>query len=246
MMEYLADLHIHTVLSPCGDLLMTPQNIIHAAEEKEIDILAITDHNSAGNLEVALELAEDSDVNIIPGIEIETKEEIHLIALFPSLEEVLSFQKMIYSHLPSIDNDEELFGPQLITDNEDQFVGRLEQLLLVSIDLSLERAISEARSREGIIFPAHVGKKEYSILSNLGFIPDEINFSVLELSKNSSKAELYDKFPTIKSYPLIKSSDAHYISDISPHIKFDLKAPILSEINLAFKGKKGRKVTFNN
>lgn len=242
MIEYLADLHVHTVLSPCGDLIMTPQNIIQTAEKKGIDILAITDHNSAENLEATLKLAEDSAVNIIPGIEVETKEQIHLITLFSDLKEVVSFQKLIYSHLPSIANDEELFGPQLVTDYKDKFIAKLDQLLLVSTNLSLEQTIVEARKRGGITFPAHVDKKEYSILSSLGFIPEEINFSVLELSKHSSKVDLYNEFPAAESYSLIKSSDAHYTSDISPYITLELKAPTLSEINLAFRGEKGRQV----
>ncbi|ADL13316.1 PHP domain-containing protein [Acetohalobium arabaticum] len=245
MIEYLADLHVHTVLSPCGDLIMTPQNIIQTAEAKGIDILAITDHNSAENLEVALKLAKSSTVNIIPGMEIETKEEIHLITLFSDLKAVMSFQKLVYSHLPPVDNDEEVFGPQLITDEKDQFIDRIEQLLLISTDLSLEETVAEVEKRGGIIFPAHVDKKEYSILTSLGFIPEEVNFSVLEISKFCSQIELYNKFPTAESYRLIKSSDAHYISDIAPHIKFKLKAPILSEINLAFKGDKDRKVVIN-
>jgi hypothetical protein len=242
MIEYFADFHVHTVLSPCGDIIMTPRNIIEIAEKEGIDVLAITDHNSAENLEVALELAKEAKLEIIPGIEVESKEGIHLIALFSSLEEVYSFQKLIYKHLPFIKNDEDIFGPQLLTNQKDEFIDRIEKLLLISVELPLGRIVQEVRARGGIIFPAHIDKKDYSILTNLGFIPAEIDFPVLEISGNDSIESLYKKFPLLESYQLIRSSDAHYLHDLKPNIKLKLNELNLSEIMLAFKKAEGRDV----
>lgn len=242
MVEYFADFHVHTVLSPCGGITMTPLNIIQTAENKGIDILAITDHNSTENLEVILELAKDSKLEIIPGMEVESKEEVHLIALFPDLKSINSFQELIYAHLPFIKNDEEVFGPQLITDRKDEFIARVEKLLLTSVNLSLKKIVKEVRKREGIVFPAHIDKKNYSILTNLGFIPPEMDFSVLEVSKGTSCREICREFPLLKPYQLIKSSDAHYLNELTPNLKLKLANPTLAEIILAFNQKAGRKV----
>ncbi|SDC41874.1 MULTISPECIES: PHP domain-containing protein [unclassified Candidatus Frackibacter] len=240
--EYQADFHVHTVLSPCGDIIMTPQNIIDTAQARGIDILAVTDHNSAENLRVTMELAEESKIKIIPGMEVETKEGIHLIALFSDLEQVIDFQKIIYNNLPSVKNNEDLFGPQLITNNQDKFIDRLERLLLISANLSLEKIVNEVRQRNGVVYPAHIDRKEYSILTNLGFIPAEIDFPVLEVSKHASISDLYNRFPLLRSYQLVRASDAHYLHDIVPNLSLKLAEPTLEEILLAFRRESGREV----
>ncbi|SJZ67366.1 PHP domain-containing protein [Selenihalanaerobacter shriftii] len=242
MIDYYVDLHVHTVLSPCGDIIMTPQNIIDTALAREIDILAITDHNSIGNLEVALELAKDYDLTIIPGMEVESKEGVHLVSLFPNLKEAKSFQKLIYDNLPFINNDEDLFGPQLLTDQDDKFISRVKRLLLVSANLSVHQIVKEVLNRNGIIFPAHIDKKEYSILTNLGFIPAGIEFPIIEIYNKDSLDKLYNDFPLLKSYQVIKSSDAHFLHDLKPSLKLTLAEPSLSEMILAFKNEGGRKV----
>lgn len=182
MREYLAELHIHTVLSPCGDLLMTPANILQYAAKRKIELLGITDHNSAENVAVIVSMAPQYGIHVLPGMEIETKEEVHLIALFDTLEQVLAMQELVYRHLPPLENDENFFGPQLICDLADEYVDRVTRLLAVAVSLSLEEVVAAVKGLGGLAYPAHVDRQRNSILTQLGFIPPDLQFPALEVS----------------------------------------------------------------
>ncbi|PRX28955.1 hypothetical protein BX659_11174 [Orenia metallireducens] len=241
MKSFLADFHIHSVLSPCGDLLMTPQNIINRSLELGLDLIAITDHNSAENIGVALELAKDTPLTIIPGMEVETAEEIHLICLFDTLEQVLLWKDKVYASLPDFKNNEEIFGPQLLTDQSDEYIGRVERLLLTATSLSISQVIKEVKSIGGIAIPSHIDKPNYSIISNLGFIPPDLDGFIFEVSSKSKVSKIIDKFSTIDTYSFISNSDAHYLQDIKRSMRLYMKAPKVKEIEWALKGVNGRK-----
>ncbi len=224
--EYSINLHTHTVLSPCADILMTPGNIIKKAREKKIDILAITDHNSAANVEVAMELVKDFPLHLIPGMEVETAEEVHLLCLFDSLEQILEWQDIVYHSLPDLKNDEEYFGYQLLVDCNDEFIGRVDKLLATAINLTVTQVVEKVIKIGGIVIPSHI-EKAYGLITNLGLIPPELNLPVLEIFRTSTRDEIREKFPFLKNFSLIKNSDAHYLSEVKSFMQV-----ILEEINV--------------
>lgn len=215
------DFHIHSALSPCGDEDMTPNNIINMAIIKGLDAIAITDHNTAENAAVLMEVGNASGLVVIPGMELQTKEEVHVICLFKSLEAVLKFQAVVYSKLPELKNNERVFGQQLVFDNEDNVIAHNDRLLLTSADLSIEEAKDIVTELGGVFIPAHIDKNANGIISTLGFIPDNIGIKTLEY-KSMEKVNNFIKCGILKEgYQYIKSSDAHYLQDI--HEKEDNK-----------------------
>lgn len=205
-MKIFVDLHIHTALSPCADNDMTPNNIVNMAKIKGLDAIAITDHNSCENVNACIEAGKAADVIVIPGMELQTKEEIHLICLFKDLNSAQEFQKYVYNRLPSIENVVELFGQQLLFDSNDNIIGHKRELLLSSVDISLDDAVSNVKKLNGVCIPAHVDREAYSIISNLGFIPDYLNLRTIEVSNKH-----YGKY---RGFRTITNSDAHYLIDI--------------------------------
>lgn len=210
-MKLYYDFHIHTALSPCGDDSMTPNNIVNMALLNELDAIAITDHNTAENVEAVMEVAKEKDIIVIPGIEIETKEEIHVIGLFPNLQSVYNVQNIIYSKLPYIKNKPNVVGNQYVLNQDDDIVKELDRFLLISTLLSLNEVIDLIKDNDGTAIPAHIDRPSYSILSNLGFIPDDLNTSILEISRFSN-LDVYRK--NYRDYKILQSSDAHELGYI--------------------------------
>lgn len=219
-MKFAVDLHIHTALSPCGDNDMTPNNIVNMALLKGLDMIAITDHNCCGNLEAVIEAGRNNGLTVIPGIEVQSKEEVHLVCLFKKINSALEFGQTIYDSLPSIQNNEELFGQQSLLNAHDEVVGKLDKLLLSSCNFSIEEVFAMTEKLDGLCIPAHVDRMGYSIISNLGFIPSSINVPVVEFSKKDTPDNIIGKIPLLKNYKHIVSSDAHYLWDISEREHF--------------------------
>ena len=219
-MKFAVDLHVHTALSPCGDDDMTPNNIVNMALLKGLDLIAITDHNSCANVEAVMEAGRNKGLMVVPGIEVQSKEEVHLICLFKKLEKALEFGELIYNSLGNVPNNEELFGKQLILDVSDNVTGKLEKLLLSSSSYSINEIFELVMTYDGICIPAHIDRSSYSIISNLGFIPPGLKLNAVEISKNSSVETVLEKMPYIKNYKHIISSDAHYLWNISERAYF--------------------------
>lgn len=213
-MKYAADLHIHTALSPCSEKDMTPNNIVNMALLKQLDIIAITDHNTAENINAVCKCSEGRNIIVVPGMEIETAEEVHLIGLFPDIEKALYVQERIYESLPDIANRADIFGDQLVMDEEDNIKGSLKQMLLTAASLSTSEIFNLVFDVGGVVIPAHIDRNSYSMLSNLGIIPEELKISCLEISKMCNPAELVQQNSRLEKYRLIKSSDAHSLGDI--------------------------------
>lgn len=222
-MKFAIDLHIHTALSPCGDRDMTPGNIINMAILKGLDIISITDHNSCKNVEVAMDVAKELGILLIPGMELQTKEEIHLLCYFKKLEDALTFDKKIAASLPDRKNNASIFGEQILFDKESNPIGIEEKLLLSSANLTIEEAFDLIKQHHGIGIPAHVDRSSYSMISSLGFIPPNLPIQTVEISKKA-------KGP-IPRYQNIVSSDAHYLWDINEREHF-IEMEILSMTNL--------------
>ena len=236
-----ADLHIHTVLSPCGDLLMGPINIVKQAQKKGLDIIAITDHNSAENVEAVIKAAEGTGITIIAGMEVATSEEAHMICLFSWLDDVFSLQKIVYENLPAEENVDEIFGEQLIVNEKHEVVEHNSRLLISATKIKAKDLIQLVIERNGIIYPAHVDNKAYSLIRQLGFIPADLNLPALEISPNANKDEVLTQFPHVAEYKFIRSSDAHRPEDVgNDYTMFYLKNPCLSEIKKALLQKDGR------
>ncbi len=214
-MEFAVDFHIHSALSPCGDDDMTPGNIVNMSLLKGLDIIAVTDHNSCANLPAVLEIARENGLMVIPGMEVQTKEEVHIVCLFKKLEGAMKFAEIVYNSLPDIRNNEEVFGTQLIFNSRDEIVGKENRLLLSSTVLSVSDVFILVRGLGGICIPAHVDRPGFSIIDNLGFIPPDLKVKTIEISKKNTPEAVIKKYPFLNKYKYILSSDAHYLQDIS-------------------------------
>ncbi|MCF8019585.1 MAG: PHP domain-containing protein [Vallitaleaceae bacterium] len=205
-MEISYDLHIHTALSPCGHEDMTPNNIVNMSKLSNLDVIAITDHNSCENVEAVMRVASKSDLIVIPGIEIESREEVHLVCLFPTLDQVQKVQDIVYSHLPNLPNNRKIFGEQILFNDEDDRIGSINRLLSFACDLSLDQVVQLCIEHDGICIPAHIDRPSYSIISNLGMIPANIDFPTLEISRHNAIEPFISQYP---NYQVIQNSDAH-------------------------------------
>lgn len=243
MKTFRADLHIHTVLSPCGDLEMSPANIVRKALEQHLDIIAITDHNSTRHCRVVHELGSNFGLTVIGGAEVTTREEAHCLALFPDFERLDEFQKFLDAHLPDIPNDPGKFGDQVQTDKDENIIYEETRLLISAIDRSIEDVERQVHKLGGLFIPAHIDRQTFGLISQLGFVPDDLDYEALEISKHISKMDFLKLNPYLENATFIRSSDAHFIQDVgSPHSIFHLEKPTFEEIRMALKGEKGRGV----
>ncbi len=243
MKLYKADLHTHTVLSPCGDLEMSPKNVVKKAKEKGLDILGITDHNSTRNCKVIEEIAKDYDMLILKGTEVTSKEEVHCLAFFEKDEELFEFQKYLDEHLPKIENDVNKFGYQVVVDQEENIIEQINWLLISALNVGINQVEKKVHELNGLFIPAHIDRARYSILSQLGFVPTDINYDALELSKFVKKDEFILNNNYLADYCFIQSSDAHYITDIGTSTTtFKMHEKSFKEVVLALKNVEGRKV----
>lgn len=210
------DFHIHSLLSPCGDKDMTPNNIVNMAMLLGLDAIAVSDHNSIGNVRAAQEVGKACGVKVIPGMEVETAEEVHILTLFPSIDAAEEAYKEVYKALPSIKNHPEIFGEQVYMDAEDNIVGYEEKLLISPTSLSINNLFDLVRSVGGLFIPAHVDRHSYSVLTNLGFIPDDLDIRHIEVSKYVEDLPAYlSNRPDLEKYFIFRNSDAHYLQDIA-------------------------------
>ncbi len=208
------DLHLHSCLSPCGDDDMTPANIAGMAAVKGLDVIALTDHNSCLNCPAAMYHGEQYGVTVLPGMELTTMEEVHVVCLFPNLASALSFDKYVYAHLMDIENNEEIFGKQQIMDETDTVTGNVKKLLINATDISFDEAFPLVASYGGIAYPAHIDKTSTSLLSNLGFVPPDSTFSCAEIHDFKNLHQIQRQHPYFLNCHMISSSDAHYLEDI--------------------------------
>ncbi len=221
-----ADLHIHTVLSPCAEVEMIPPLIVECALDHGLDLIAITDHNASANVCAVMEAATKRGLRVLPGIELQTHEEVHLLCLFDSLEQVTKWQSEIDMALPKLRNRAETFGEQYVVDAAGDFVRREERLLLISADLSLDAAVKRVCELGGIAFPAHIDRPANGLMALLGFVPPGLSIPALEISANTTAEVARSQFHLDDDMPLIQSSDAHWLDAIaSGTTEFDIDGP---------------------
>jgi PHP family Zn ribbon phosphoesterase len=237
MKTYRADLHIHTCLSPCAELEMSPRNVISAAKQHGLDIVGICDHNSCENVPGAKKSAAREGLHVIGGMEITSAEEVHLLALFDHDAALLAMQDIVYAHLPGL-NDERRFGDQVVANEDDEVLGFNEKLLIGATELSLEEIVANIHALNGLAVAAHIDREGFGILGQLGFIPPGLPLDAVEVSRHGNITDY-----TALSFPIIRSSDAHQLDKIGMSVtQFLMKDVTLVELKKALTGKDGRHV----
>jgi len=230
-----ADLHLHTCLSPCGDAEMRATAIVRQAGQAGLDMIAICDHNSGENVNAVMKAGAREGLAVIPGIEATSREEVHILGLFRSERDLAHLQDVIYENLPG-ENDEEAFGPQLVVDEWDRVVGMNRRLLIGATALTVERIVEAIHRWGGLAIASHIDRERFSLIGQLGFIPEGLELDALEVSRPSSGKQDY-------GYPVVTSSDAHFLADIgrSP-THFMVEDLSLDELEKALRGEDGRRI----
>lgn len=237
-----ADLHIHSCLSPCGDEEMRPCAIVGKALAMGLDMIAICDHNSAENVAAFMSAGLENGLTVLPGMEVTSKEEIHLLALFNRREDCMIFQNLIYQNLLG-ENVEEVFGCQTMVNEKDETIGTNRKMLIGATLLPLEQIVSVVGSLRGVTIASHIDRQAFSLLSQLGFIPEGLSLDGLEISSRTSKEEAQKRFHAYRHYSFVRFSDAHYLEDIGKNITHFLLAQTTSEeIKMALHHQGGRRV----
>lgn len=203
------DFHIHSALSPCGDDDMTPNNIVNMAAVCGMDVIAITDHNSVDNCEAAMRVAKSAGITVIPGMELETSEEVHVIMLFPDLASAKACSVRVRESMLKIANRVDIYGNQFVMNERDEIIGSEQNLLIVSTGIGVYDAAELAREFGGVAYPAHIDKPAHGILEILGDIDDMMGFTCVEVSPHAS--EEFVRAWEERGYIVIRSSDAHYL-----------------------------------
>jgi 3',5'-nucleoside bisphosphate phosphatase len=240
MKTYRAELHSHTVLSPCAEVEMIPPLIVQTVIEKGINLLAVTDHNASANVIAVQQAARDTGLIVLPGMELQTREEVHLLCLFDTLEQLEAWQTLVDDHLPPLENDIEHFGEQFVVDAEGDFIRRELRLLLTSTDLSLEEAVGAVNAIDGLAIPAHIDRKANGLLALLGFVPTQVAVNALELSRHISIDVAPLRYPQIRGYPLVQDGDAHRLNEFLGVNEFVIESPTITELKMALRHENGR------
>jgi hypothetical protein len=246
MRRYRAELHVHTVLSPCASVEMIPPLIVQEALERGIDLIAITDHNASANARAVMQAAEGTGLTVLPGMELQTHEEVHLLCLFDTLEQIETWQAVVNPTLPEQLNNVEFFGEQFVVDPTGEFVRREERLLLSSSSLSLEDAAEAVRKLGGLPIPAHVDRKANGLIPILGLVPAEVRFEALELSCRIGLQDAAARLPQIRGYPLLQSGDVHHLDDFIGVVELNVEAASVAEIRRALRGEEGRALSLRS
>lgn len=215
------DFHIHSALSPCGDVDMTPNNIVNMASLCGLDAIAVSDHNSVKNVKAVIEAGKRTGISVLPAMEVETEESVHILTLYPDINAAEEVAGIVYDALPDIKNRPEIFGEQLIMDSDDNITGIEEKLLISPCAISINKLFDIVKSVGGLFVPAHIDRHSYSILTTLGSMPQDLDIKMIEISKNTTDLPAYlESRPELKKYKVLRNSDAHYLDKISEKSAF--------------------------
>jgi PHP family Zn ribbon phosphoesterase len=221
---------------------MSPRKIVQQSLEVGLDLIAICDHNSAENAAATMREGNRQGVQVLPGMEICSKEEVHILALFGELEPALELQAYVYANLPG-ENKTEVFGFQVIANEQDEVIGENPRLLIGATRLGLHDIVNKTHVLGGINISCHVDRPAYGIINQLGFIPEDLNLDGLEVSYRIKLAEAAQSIPGVGNFSCVTASDAHFLNDIGKVCTvFELAEPSLAEIRLALAGKEGRRI----
>ncbi len=247
MKQFTADLHIHTLLSPCASLEMSPANVVNVAHMKGINIIGIADHNTTKHVRLVSKLAAEKNIFVLCGAEVTTKEEVHCLAFFANFEAVSRFQEYLDAHLPNIKNNPRYFGHQVVIDEDEMIVEEEERLLISALSQSIHEVEEKVHELGGLFVPAHIDRNKYSLLSQLGFVPAGLNADAFEITPYSTPQKLERVLKGASTKTFIRSSDAHQPNDIgSSTTIFEMKEISFAEICLALKNSDNRKTIIVN
>jgi predicted metal-dependent phosphoesterase TrpH len=216
MREWVLDLHIHTVLSPCADRDMLPEPVIKRAKKLGIDVLGITDHNSAENVAAFVAKGREADLVVLPGMEVQTVEDVHLICLFDTVEQALAWQEIVYRHLPSLKNRKDSFGEQWVVDKEGRVLYEVDRLLILGTDLTVEQVVTRVHELGGLCIAAHIDRDVFSLWESLGFIPEELQIDGVELTPHLPRRPDQLRQLRRQGFLYLVASDAHFLDHICP------------------------------
>ncbi len=243
MNEYRVDLHIHTCLSPCGSLEMSPERIVDTALAQGLDAIAITDHNSTLQCPAIQALGKERGLTVFAGAEVTTREEAHCVALFAGDEARASFQEYLDAHLPPIPNDPERFGDQVWVNSQGEILGEAPYLLISALDQRVEQIAAEVRRLDGLFIAAHVERPSFSLISQLGFIDPSLPLDAIEYNDRGRYEQLAALHTYLGRYVRYAASDAHYPGQIGTKYAL-LKADALTfrHLAMAFRGENGHTI----
>lgn len=237
-----ADLHVHTVLSPCAAVEMIPPLVVEQAIQKGIGLVAITDHNASANVRAVQRAAAGSLLAVLPGMELQTREEVHLLCIFDQLGQLEEWQAFVDDRLPDLQNRPEFFGEQYIVDETGEFIEHENRLLAASVDLGFDRAVEEVHRLGGLAIPAHVDRPVNSLFANLGFVPPNVKVDALEISRWFKPDQARLRYPQLAFFPLIAGGDVHHLDQFLGATLLGIAEPTVAEIRLALAGQGGRYV----
>jgi PHP family Zn ribbon phosphoesterase len=208
------DLHLHSCLSPCGDNEMTPFNLVNTMKVFGYDLIALTDHNSCRNCRAAMQAGKAAGITVVPGMELCTSEEIHVVCLFPDADSAEAFSALVRDNIPPVNNRPEIFGEQLVMDDADTVLDNEPLLLNTASYFSIDEVPALVAQYGGACFPAHIDRHSYSILSALGDFSEDLPVAAFELTMQADEAHYRDTYPALKDKLLLRDSDAHYLDNI--------------------------------
>jgi hypothetical protein len=239
-----ADLHVHTVASACAETEMIPPLIVRRARELGLGLLGVTDHHSMENARAVDQAARPYGIRVLPGMEVQTREEVHVLCLFDDPERAEAWQEMIWQHLPDEPNREAYFGAQYVVSAEGDYVRTNERLLQTSTSLSFEQVLALAEAWGGLALPAHVDRPRCSLFANLGMIPEGTRLLGAEISSRITPEDALSRFPSLRGIPLVQSGDAHRLGEMICTTRLRILEPTLKELRRALLGECGREVLF--
>jgi len=238
------DFHIHTCLSPCADIDMSPRAIVEQAVAQRLDCICICDHNSAENVAATVRAAADTPLTVLSGMEVTSQEEAHLMALFDTPDQALELQQIVYDHLPKDTHVEIGIEDQIVANEFDEVESFNTKLLFGATSLSLQDIVETIHRIGGLVIASHIDREGFSITGQLGFIPPDLPLDAVEISAATPLEEAKATFSHFGNFPMITNSDAHYIHDIGKvHTTFLLSEPTIEELKKAFLHVDGRKIS---
>ncbi len=243
MHVYQADLHIHTALSACAETEMLPPLIVEVAIAAGLDLIAIADHNSCENAGAVIEAAHGTGLRVIPGLEVQTAEGVHVLCLFDSVDHALAMQATVYGKFPHLPPDEKLFAQQFVLDKDGEFVAFCREFLSLPCGMDIDDLYMRVQELGGLIIPSHIDRKESGLCGVLGYVPDSPPFDALEVSRNLTPAQARAQFMGMGESTVIYNSDAHWLAAIGERrTAIRMEHRNLTELRMALNGLQGRGV----
>ncbi len=237
-----ADLHIHTCLSPCGELAMSPRAVVEAARAAGLDLIAVTDHNTTENAAAVIAAARGAGLAVLPGIELTTAEEVHVLGLFEAAADLGPFQAAVFRNLPDVPAKRKFVDDQVLVDAEDYVTGFSPRCLFGATLFPVRDAVALIHAHGGLAIASHIDRESFSLVSQLGFIPPGLGLEAVELSPRADLGGARAAYGIAEDLPIVRFSDAHAPAEIGAAVtEFLVASPSLAELRLALAGEGGRR-----